>query len=236
MLIVQLLRKHGFGYLIGPSANPSSDWRGFRTVLHSAILATDMSLHFAWIQRLRDFGTREHDEDGDDLEDRILVCQALIKCADISNPTRPIAVSEHWSTVLLQEWAMQANLEQQLALPISVVASADATLQAKGQVGFIDLFTQPLFDAASDAMPREWIREMALMTELGPYATSCADNRLLWQARLDALKSSNDSAPPTRQPERHQFESLFPLSLPPSLAPPRPRIVYPQRVRRRLSS
>lgn len=155
MLIVQLLRKHGFGYLIGPGRDEEHDWRGFRTVLHSAILATDMSLHFAWIQRLREFGTRPSDDEGDDLEDRVLVCQALIKCADISNPTRPIAVSEHWSTVLLQEWAMQASLEQQLSLPVSVVASADASLQAKGQVGFIDLFTQPLFDAASDAMPRE---------------------------------------------------------------------------------
>ena len=157
MLIVQLLRKHGFGYLIGPGRDEEHDWRGFRTVLHSAILATDMSLHFAWIQRLREFGTRPSDDEGDDLEDRVLVCQALIKCADISNPTRPVAVSEHWSTVLLQEWAMQASLELQLALPVSVVASADASLQAKGQVGFIDLFTQPLFDAASDAMPRKFI-------------------------------------------------------------------------------
>jgi len=67
--------------------------------------------------------------------------------------TRPIEVSEHWSTVLLAEWANQASLEQELQLPVSVVASADAAIQAKGQIGFIDLFTLPLFDAAADAMP-----------------------------------------------------------------------------------
>jgi hypothetical protein len=67
--------------------------------------------------------------------------------------TRPIDVSEHWSSVLLEEWAKQASLELELNLPVSVIASADAALQAKGQVGFIDLFTRPLFEAASDALP-----------------------------------------------------------------------------------
>jgi hypothetical protein len=112
-------------------------------------------------------------------ENRIMICQAIIKCADISNPvrllrrplpaggpisltartcsqqTRPIDVSEHWSSVLLQEWAIQARLEQRLSLPVSVISSADAALQARGQIGFIDLFTAPLFEAATEAMPCE---------------------------------------------------------------------------------
>lgn len=62
-------------------------------------------------------------------------------------------MSEYWSTVLLDEWAVQASLERQLDLPISVVASADALIQAKGQIGFIDLFTLPLYEAAADVMP-----------------------------------------------------------------------------------
>ena len=55
--------------------------------------------------------------------------------------------------MLLDEWAVQASLERQLSLPISVVASADALIQAKGQIGFIDLFTLPLYETAADAMP-----------------------------------------------------------------------------------
>jgi hypothetical protein len=195
MLIVQLLRKHGFSFLVGPlsvedkriPARLSFDARGFRKVLYSSVLATDMSLHFAWIARLKEFGARvENDgslrpdqrtEERED--DRIMLSQALIKCADISNPvsavwrfnlgvvlcrfvakpfcpvpqTRPIDVSEHWSSVLLEEWAKQASLEQDLGLPVSVIASADAALQAKGQIGFIDLFTQPLFEAVADILP-----------------------------------------------------------------------------------
>lgn len=100
MLIVHLLRKHGFGFLIGnPSpaeaerypARAAIDSRSFRQVLYSAVLATDMALHFAWIQRLKEYGEAmqgEHPVDRDDLSeaDRVVLCQALIKCADISNP------------------------------------------------------------------------------------------------------------------------------------------------------
>ena len=47
-------------------------------------------------------------------------------------------------------------MEQDLDLPVSVIASADAALQAKGQIGFIDLFTQPLFEAVSEILPGEY--------------------------------------------------------------------------------
>nr|AAX73258.1 high-affinity phosphodiesterase [Cryptococcus neoformans var. neoformans] len=194
MLVVQLLRKYGFGFLIertksssGEQAVSNLDQKSFRQVLYSSILATDMSLHFAWVQRLKEFDDRLKSGEAGAVEDeRILICQALIKCADISNPvsliestvrlsfdthlqSRPIDVSQHWSSVLLEEWAKQASLEQDLSLPVSVVASADAALQAKGQIGFIDLFTKPLFQAVSDALP-----------ELQPYADSCMENQTIW--------------------------------------------------------
>ena len=73
--------------------------------------------------------------------------------------------------MLLAEWANQATLEQELQLPVSVVASADAAIQAKGQIGFIDLFTLPLFDAAADAMPGEAVSE--LLQAYDAYAELC---------------------------------------------------------------
>ncbi|TYJ52559.1 hypothetical protein B9479_006849 [Cryptococcus floricola] len=225
MLVVQLLRKHGFGFLI-ESSTPSClaratesgiDQKGFRKVLYSSILATDMSLHFAWIARLKEFDERLREGVvGGEEEERVLICQALIKSADISNPSRPIDVSHHWSSVLLEEWAKQASLEHDLSLPVSVVASADAALQAKGQIGFIDLFTKPLFDAVSDALP-----------ELQRYADSCANNQAVWKARLDALmgddEEEGEAARMVVQPVIEgasldgRFRTLFPLLLPSAL-------------------
>lgn len=232
MLIVQLLRKHGFGYLLGSAsqaemqavpARAGIDSRGFRRVLYSAILATDMSLHFAWIQRLKELaaamkGDVVEDRSKIDEEDRVMISQALIKCADISNPSRPIDVSEHWSTVLLDEWTKQASLEEELSLPVSVVAGVDARLQAKGQVGFIDLFTEPLFRATADILP-----------EMDIYTEACITNRSIWQQRLEQLEVDEEQneyltetlrstvGAPLASSEDDRYKTLFPLILPPTL-------------------
>ncbi|GHJ84156.1 hypothetical protein NliqN6_0558 [Naganishia liquefaciens] len=270
ILVVQLLRKHGFQFLLTgsssvtaktgltvvtnaastsepspmsdlfPNVLPASatsqsfrrdvqpgavgDWRGFKKLLYATVLSTDMSLHFDWLKRFNDLGKRARAglcvdmSEAEEEEARTLVCQSLIKCADISNPTRPIEVSEYWSTVLLDEWAVQASLERKLNLPISVVASADALIQAKGQIGFIDLFTLPLYETAADAMP-----------DLRYFADQCIANRALWQARYDTLQAiAGDPQPISRSPlvdrdmlkdlpPEARYKMLFPLSIPSSL-------------------
>jgi hypothetical protein len=103
MLIVRLLRKHGLNYLICPNAQKPAtatettfEALAFRKVLYSSVLATDMSLHFAWIARLKEFGaTLQSESQSSEEEDRIMLCQAIIKCADISNPvSRPFSLRE----------------------------------------------------------------------------------------------------------------------------------------------
>jgi hypothetical protein len=57
---------------------------------------------------------------------------------------------------LLEEWACQATFEQELDLPVTVVnvdVANGAKQQAQGQVNFIDIFTQPLFDATASVIP-----------------------------------------------------------------------------------
>ncbi|GMK55611.1 hypothetical protein CspeluHIS016_0206670 [Cutaneotrichosporon spelunceum] len=232
MLSVQLLRKHGFGYLLATPtaaqvaeypARANLDTRDFRRVLYSAILATDMSLHFAWIHRLKELGEGLRGNEPLDREevveeDRIMICQAMIKCADISNPSRPMDISEHWSAVLLDEWGKQASLEEELELPVSVVAGVDARLQAKGQIGFIDLFTQPLFRAAADVLP-----------ELETLAESVVANRAVWKKRLEMLEVDEDANElrtmvlrsainaPIPIAEDDRYCTLFPLILPQKL-------------------
>jgi len=64
-------------------------------------------------------------------------------------------VAKHWSTALLEEWTVQAKIEEEFKLPVSVMIlnSSEAKAQAKSQVGFINLFTQPLFDAIAGCLP-----------------------------------------------------------------------------------
>ncbi|KAG8929515.1 3',5'-cyclic-nucleotide phosphodiesterase [Tulasnella sp. 417] len=243
-LFLQLMRKHGLGHLVATSseiftfasmATPCtsstehahgfkcSDASEFRKTLVQTVLVTDMSLHFGWMGKLGELA--KDVEKGEALtknalpDVKMLVCQALIKCGDISNPARPHAVSEHWSSALLEEWSCQAMLERELGLPVSVAASADEVTQAKGQIGFIDLFTKPLFDTTSSVIP-----SMEVFARQGDI------NRAQWQQRLDkCVAAAETAAPRVVAPVRYRrlsqddhFRSVFPLSLPASLLTPLP--------------
>lgn len=101
-LLLQLMRKHGLGHLIATptelahmtSFGGCGDHCGdgeFRKLLVQTVLITDMSLHFDWMKTLGELAKElEADETAATAKEnvKLLICQALIKCGDISNPVR----------------------------------------------------------------------------------------------------------------------------------------------------
>ncbi|THH12773.1 hypothetical protein EW146_g7382, partial [Bondarzewia mesenterica] len=203
-LLLHLMRRQGLGCLLD---NPKSGAR-FRKLLLETVLATDMRVHLDFMKR---FKRIVDGEKLDDMNKKVLVCQALIKCADISNPCRPLRVSQHWATALAEEWTCQAVLEQYLQLPPSVSASHNPLAEAQSQVFFIENFAKPLFLLTSSGIP-----------QTNKYATQCEDNLRLWQQRCRTLgtlplegKSHEHALSPSQLPEN--FLSAFPMALPASL-------------------
>ena len=83
-LLLQLMRNTSLGHLISASP-PSSNGRAMvniRDLLVGTILATDMAMHKDWMNRFR------NPDNASTESNKLLVCQALLKCADISNPVR----------------------------------------------------------------------------------------------------------------------------------------------------
>lgn len=61
----------------------------FRKLLLLTVLSTDMGVHDDFMNNFNKLILRTQNGPVDDLDDfdtRVLVCQALIKCTDISNP------------------------------------------------------------------------------------------------------------------------------------------------------
>jgi hypothetical protein len=84
-LLVQAMRHHGLGKLLdGPDSG-----RRFRKVLAGIVLATDMVVHYDF---MRDFTSLVTGGDYSLPQRQLLLCQAIIKCADISNPVRFLVV------------------------------------------------------------------------------------------------------------------------------------------------
>ncbi|KAM0787724.1 hypothetical protein ACM66B_003783 [Microbotryomycetes sp. NB124-2] len=177
--LIHMLRKHRFDHLLGGDFGHLGDQATpFRRILEASILATDMSQHFAFVTDLTELGRRMVERRGaanpESLEaDRLLLCSGLIKCADISNPTRPHRISRAWSTALLQEWTVQAQIEAHFNLPISVMSidPSDSKAQAKSQIGFIDLFAKPLFAAMA-----------TVVDEMADFVDKLRDGRIAWEA------------------------------------------------------
>lgn len=105
-LLLQLMRKHGLGHLVLTSTEAArcsgseSGCHGngeFRKLLVQTVLITDMVLHFDWMGKMKELAkdVQSGDTSRRALDEiKLLICQALIKCGDISNPVRPACVSD----------------------------------------------------------------------------------------------------------------------------------------------
>ena len=78
---MHILRKQGLGRLLDTPTTKHS----FRKLLHETVLATDMRIHGSFMDSFRNL---VQGKVTDPWAKRVLVSQALIKCADISNPVR----------------------------------------------------------------------------------------------------------------------------------------------------
>ena len=78
-LLLSIMHHHGLGVLL----DPTKRGRSFRRLLYKTLLATDMSVHFDFMSS---FQSLLNERPLDPSKRQVLVCQALIKCADISNP------------------------------------------------------------------------------------------------------------------------------------------------------
>ncbi|KAJ7204764.1 high-affinity phosphodiesterase [Mycena pura] len=239
-LLVRVMRTHGMaGVLDGTDDKGQGRGRCAKKLLFDTVLATDMRVHDAFMARFADLVACRGDLGL--AHRRTTVCQALIKCADISNPSRPYYISQHWAVALQREWNAQAVLEAHHELPCTVEPSDHPLRAAASQMFFIPKFVKPLLDLTVKAV-----------AELQPHVDQCDLNLALWTARLAILKAtaadegktsmgdaSIKSTPtaggkkikacprgvqkapphpaiPPRQPE--DYSSAFPLTLPPAHA------------------
>ena len=77
--LLPIMKQHGLAHLLSNAHFPN-----FRKLLLETVLSTDMGVHSQFMQKLGEL--MENPQTFNIVQARILICQALIKCADISNP------------------------------------------------------------------------------------------------------------------------------------------------------
>ncbi|EEB92122.1 hypothetical protein MPER_09418, partial [Moniliophthora perniciosa FA553] len=189
-LLLRVMRHHGLGPLLDDPVDDSG--QRTRKLLSETVLATDMSVHKTFMENFRSLLDRT--QDFELCRRQLLICQAIIKCADISNPYRPYHVAKHWAEALMGEWTSQAMLEKCMRLPPTVQASNDPLTEAKGQIFFINAFAKPLLELTVEAVP-----------ELDSLLQRCKSNLSRWEIRrgdveLELQNESTESTAPEQIP------------------------------------
>ncbi|KAI9257651.1 hypothetical protein BY458DRAFT_558087 [Sporodiniella umbellata] len=148
--LFQLLSKYGIDTKL---ENPHE----FRKIVISSILATDMAFHTDYVDQLKKQAERSLDwnllEDAMAEKERLLFCSAIIKCADISNVTRPFSCSEQWAKLLVQEFSRQGDLEKELGLPVLPMNDRSKIVLEDSQIGFIQYVALDLFQSVCQVLP-----------------------------------------------------------------------------------
>jgi len=129
-------------------------YKVFRQGLIDVVLATDMSKHFVHVTKFCSHFCKSQDEDrasdmsSDGTEAQTIMKRMLIKCADVSNPARPLDYCREWAERIAEEYFAQTDDEKEKGLPV-VMPQFDRTTCSipKSQIGFYDFFIHDMFEA-----------------------------------------------------------------------------------------
>ncbi|KAM9480901.1 high affinity cAMP-specific and IBMX-insensitive 3',5'-cyclic phosphodiesterase 8A isoform 1-T2 [Clarias gariepinus] len=139
-----------------------NEYRTLRQAIIDMVLATEMTKHFEHVNKFVNSinkplaALEENGGNSDDdvkgilsvAENRMLIKRMLIKCADISNPCRPLELCIEWAGRISEEYFAQTDEEKRQGLPVVMPVFDRTTCSIpKSQISFIDYFITDMFDA-----------------------------------------------------------------------------------------
>ncbi|KAM3598307.1 uncharacterized protein V6R79_016558 [Siganus canaliculatus] len=112
--------------------------QSLRKLVIDMVLATDMSKHMSLLADLKTMVETKK------------VLRNMVHCADLSNPTKPLAVYRQWTERIMEEFFRQGDKERERGMEISPMCDKHTASVEKSQVGFIDYIVHPLWETWGD--------------------------------------------------------------------------------------
>ncbi|KAJ3190549.1 cAMP-specific 3',5'-cyclic phosphodiesterase 4A [Irineochytrium annulatum] len=150
-----VLKKDDCNFL---SQMPKAEFKSLRETIIEVVLATDLSQHFVILSMFKNKVGQSFDPD-ESREDRVLLWKILMKCSDVSNPTKEWSLYDRWCKLVIEEFMRQGDMEKRLSIPVSPYMDRDNINVPSSQIGFIDYVILPLFDAYDKYNPIPHIME-----------------------------------------------------------------------------
>lgn len=118
-----------------------------------------------------------------DRAERLLYLQAVLHCADLGNPAKPLNLYLRWTDLIIMEFFAQGDAEAALGLPISPMCDRNKPNKEKSQIGFISVIVAPLFRTVS-----------ALIPAMGTMVDQIKDNETYWKRKLAEAEAKTEDA------------------------------------------
>ncbi|KAA6429425.1 MAG: hypothetical protein FRX49_00819 [Trebouxia sp. A1-2] len=162
--------------------------RRYRDVCIDQVLGTDMKKHFDIISRFQAaFKTvpssgapkpnTSNSMNWNEVkpQDKTLVFQMVLKCADIGHLAAPAETHKRWAFQLEEEFFRQGDKERAVGLPVSPLMDRNQTGgMTRSQLGFFNIVGLPLFKAMAE-----------LFEEAQPMLEGVMANLRLWEQAAD---------------------------------------------------
>jgi putative methionine-R-sulfoxide reductase with GAF domain len=155
----------------------AEDYKKTWSLIIKLILNTDMAKHFTFLKEVNPL-LDEGKLSIDNPDHKEYYFHLILKCADISNVSRPFELANRWCDVLCEEFFRQGDLEAAHGMEYTSNLNDRAHLdKPKSQIGFYTFVCLPLYKTAARAMP-----------ELQVNADQIESNLEIW--KKEAEKSS----------------------------------------------
>lgn len=169
--------------------------REFRTLIIDMVLATDMSYHFQQLKTMRgllslatggggpvDGSGGAQQPQGPAAVDKSKALSLVLHSCDISHPAKQWRTHHRWTTLLLEEFFRQGDMERELGLPFSPLCDRNNTLVAESQIGFIDFIVEPSMGVCGEMLEVVLLTAQAPTQDLHkPWQKFLQDNKKIWK-------------------------------------------------------
>ena len=139
---LEILRLPGFDVFAGLPAKPHKE---ALQLLGITVLATDFSLHRAFLQELETFLERPRQLNTASRDFLTLLARTLIKASDISNTTKEFTRARLWGKRVMREYWAQGEQEKKRDLPLGPLNDRNKVEFHAAQGWFIENQVTPLF-------------------------------------------------------------------------------------------
>eukprot|EP00899_Mesostigma_viride_P023080 jgi/Mesvir1/3957/Mv09991-RA.1 len=111
------------------------------------VLSTDLKCHFDILNEFKARLKQSTPWDRENMRDRRLLLQMMLKLADIGHAAKPLSQHIEWSRAMSEEFWLQGDDEKMMGLTVSPFMDRATYNEAKSQSGFFSFIVQPLFEA-----------------------------------------------------------------------------------------